>query len=89
MDLLVTGKTDKETAELVNLSRTCVTKWLLYDPVFQAALNRRREEVWGTDIGVLTELVLPGGASWRYTDRRCWCSYWRLTARKQPLGRNP
>jgi hypothetical protein len=57
VDLLVGGKTDKETAELLNLSRTCVTKWRLYDPVFQAALNRRRAEVWAVGIDLLRSLV--------------------------------
>jgi hypothetical protein len=57
IDLLAAGKTDKETAELLNLSRTCITKWRLYDPVFQAALNRRRAEVWGTGIDRLRSLV--------------------------------
>src|SRR5262245_53469627 len=57
IDVLVTGKTDKETAELLNLSRTCVTKWRLYDPVFQAALNRRRAEVWGSGIDRLRSLI--------------------------------
>jgi hypothetical protein len=47
IDLLAAGKTDQETAELLELHRTTVTKWRLYDPVFQAALNRRRAEIWG------------------------------------------
>jgi hypothetical protein len=57
VDLLVSGKTDKETAELLNLSRTCITKWRLYDPVFQAALNRRRAEVWSGAIDKLRGLI--------------------------------
>jgi hypothetical protein len=57
IDLLVTGKTDKETAELLSLSRTCITKWRLYDPVFQAALNRRRAEVWASGIDRLRALI--------------------------------
>jgi hypothetical protein len=57
IDLLVTGKTDKETAELLGLSRTCVTKWRLYDPVFQATLNQRRREVWGVGIDRLRALI--------------------------------
>jgi hypothetical protein len=57
IDLLVTGKTDKETAEALNLSRTCVTKWRLYDPHFQAALNCRRREVWGAGIDRLRSLI--------------------------------
>jgi hypothetical protein len=57
VDLLASGKTDKETAELLNLSRTCVTKWRLYDPSFQAALNVRRAEVWGAGVDRLRSLV--------------------------------
>jgi hypothetical protein len=57
IDLLVTGKTDTEVAELLRLSRTCVTKWRLYDPVFQAALNRCRAEVWGQGIDRLRALI--------------------------------
>jgi hypothetical protein len=57
IDLLASGKTDKETAELLNLSRTCITKWRLYDPVFQAALNLRRAEVWGAGINRLRSLI--------------------------------
>jgi hypothetical protein len=57
IDLLAAGKTDKETAELLNLSRTCVTKWRLYDPVFQAALNQRRAEVWSAGADRLRSLI--------------------------------
>jgi hypothetical protein len=57
IDLLASGKTDKETAELLSLSRTCVTKWRLYSPTFQAALNRRRAEVWGAGIDRLRNLI--------------------------------
>jgi hypothetical protein len=57
IDLLAGGKTDTETAELLNLSRTCVTKWRLYDPVFQAALNVRRAEVWGAGVDRLRSLI--------------------------------
>ena len=57
VDLLASGKNDTETAEQLNLSRTCVTKWRLYDPVFQAALNQRRAEVWGAGIDRLRALI--------------------------------
>src|SRR6516162_3182970 len=57
IDLLASGKTDKETAELLSLSRTCVSKWRLYSPEFQAALNRRRAEVWGAGIDRLRCLI--------------------------------
>jgi hypothetical protein len=57
IDLLVSGKTDTEAAELLKLSRTCITKWRLYSPEFQAALNRRRAEVWGSGIDRLRSLI--------------------------------
>ncbi len=57
IDLLASGKTDKETADLLKLSRTCVTKWRLYDPVFQAALNQLRAAVWGTGLDRLRSLI--------------------------------
>jgi hypothetical protein len=57
VDLLAAGKNDTETAKALNLSRTCVTKWRLYDPVFQAALNVRRAEVWGAGIDRLRSLI--------------------------------
>jgi hypothetical protein len=57
IDLLAAGKTDQETADLLKLHRTTVTKWRLYDPVFQAALNRRRAEVWGAAADRLQSLI--------------------------------
>jgi hypothetical protein len=47
VDLLASGKTDTETAELLKLNRVSVTRWRLYDPAFQAALNVRRADIWG------------------------------------------
>jgi hypothetical protein len=57
VDLLAAGKTDKETAELLSLSRVCVTKWRLYDPAFQAALNVRRAEIWSVGAARLRALI--------------------------------
>jgi hypothetical protein len=57
VDLLASGKTDTEAADLLGLSRTCITKWRLYDPVFQAGLNQRRAEVWGAGIDRLRSLI--------------------------------
>jgi len=34
IDLLVTGKTDQEVADLVGVSRSTVTFWRLYNPTF-------------------------------------------------------
>ncbi len=57
IDLLAAGKNDTETAAALGLSRTCVTKWRLYSPPFQAALNRRRAEVWADGAEKLRALV--------------------------------
>jgi hypothetical protein len=57
IDLLVSGKNDRETAAALGLNRVTVSKWRLYDPVFQAGLNARREEVWGAGIDRLRSLV--------------------------------
>jgi hypothetical protein len=57
IDLLVTGKTDTEAAAVLNLHRTTVTKWRLYDPVFQAELNVRRAEVWSAGANRLQSLI--------------------------------
>ena len=48
IDLLVQGKSDQETASAVGVNRVTVTKWRLYDVWFQAELNRRRQDLWGT-----------------------------------------
>jgi hypothetical protein len=57
VDLLASGKTDTEAAGLLGLHRTTVSKWRAYDPVFQAALNRRRAEVWASGVDRLRSLV--------------------------------
>src|SRR5262249_40639442 len=57
IDLLAAGKTDSEVAELLQLSRPTVSKWRLYDPHFQAALHRRRAEIWGAAGDRLRSLV--------------------------------
>jgi hypothetical protein len=48
IDLLVIGNSDFQVATQLGLHRVTVTRWRLYNHVFQAALNRRRHEVWGT-----------------------------------------
>jgi len=58
IDLLVTGLTDPTVAQRVGVSRTTVTKWRLYDPLFQAALNHQRRVQWsGASDGL--RAVLP------------------------------
>jgi hypothetical protein len=57
IDLLVVGKTDQETAEAVGVTRQTVNGWRNKDPWFQAELNRRRQEVWGTAVDSLRALL--------------------------------
>jgi hypothetical protein len=57
VDLLAAGNNDTETAKQLGLSRTAVTKWRLYDVTFQAALNRRRAEIWGAAGDKLRALI--------------------------------
>lgn len=47
IDVLITGKSDQAVADAVGVSRPTVTSWRLYDPYFQAELNKRRRETWG------------------------------------------
>jgi hypothetical protein len=57
LDLLVTGKTDQETAEAVGVNRVTVTKWRNYGAYFQAALNQRRREIFGVAVDRLRTLL--------------------------------
>lgn len=57
VELLAQGKTDKEVGETLNLPRTRVAKWRLYDPVFQAALNAYRTEIWAAALDRLRTLI--------------------------------
>jgi hypothetical protein len=58
VDLLASGMNDTQAAERLSLSRVTVTRWRCYDLEFQAALNRRRAEVWGVGVDRLRSLVL-------------------------------
>ena len=57
IDLLVQGKSDRETAEAVGVARQTVTEWRNGNPAFMAELNRRRQEVWGAQVERLRNLV--------------------------------
>jgi hypothetical protein len=46
VDLLATGKTITEAANTLGVARQTVSEWRNQDPVFEAALNARREELW-------------------------------------------
>jgi len=57
VDLLVVGKTDQETAEAVGVTRQTVCGWRNGKPYFQAALNRRRHDLWGVTVDQLRALL--------------------------------
>ena len=57
VELLAAGKTDKQTAESLSLPAELVTKWRLYDPVFQAALNACWVEGWQASIDRLRSMI--------------------------------
>jgi CRP-like cAMP-binding protein len=46
VDLLASGKTVTDAATAVEVTRQTVSEWLNHHPGFQAALNRRRQELW-------------------------------------------
>src|SRR5215813_12368666 len=46
IDLLVTGKNLQDTADAIGVQRPTVSQWVNHHPGFQAALNRRRQELW-------------------------------------------
>jgi hypothetical protein len=45
IDLLILGKTDRETADLVGVRRETITKWH-QNPFFIAELNTKRDALW-------------------------------------------
>jgi hypothetical protein len=47
IDLLIAGRSDARAAAALGVHRVTVTRWRLYNHVFQAELNRRRQETWG------------------------------------------
>jgi len=57
IELLIVGKSDREVAEVVNVTRQTVSGWRLHDPFFQAELNRQRSELFGAAIDRLRNLV--------------------------------
>jgi len=57
IDLLVVGKTDLAVAEAVGKTRQTIGAWRLYHPDFQAALNKRRHEVWSVSADKLRSLL--------------------------------
>lgn len=57
VDLLLQGKSDREVAEAVGVSRQTVWEWRNRNAVFVAELNKRRQEIWGSQTERLRQLV--------------------------------
>ena len=57
VDVLAAGMGDQEVAAAVGVSRQTVNGWRNHNPAFQAALNVRRHEVWGSATDRLRALV--------------------------------
>ena len=57
VDLLVIGKTITDAAETIGVTRQTVSEWLNQHAGFQAAVNRRRQELWEELIDSLRNLV--------------------------------
>ncbi len=57
LDRLAMGSSVTAAAEAVGASRQTVSEWLNRNPAFQAALNRRRAEVWGETADRLRALL--------------------------------
>ncbi len=57
IELLITGKSDRETAEGCGVSRQTVTQWRNNQAEFIAELNRRRAALWESIIDRLRALV--------------------------------
>lgn len=56
LDLILAGQSDREVAAAVKRRRQTICEWR-HDPVFEAALNTRRSEIWGHSIDRLRGLL--------------------------------
>jgi hypothetical protein len=54
---ILTGKTDREIAETIGVSRETVTRWRNENPVFIAALNHERRQLWDASRNNVHSLV--------------------------------
>jgi hypothetical protein len=59
VDLLALGRTITEVAEAVGVTRQTVSGWRNQQPEFQAALNRKRRELWEAWRDRLRALLAP------------------------------
>ena len=57
IDLLLTGKNDREVAEFVGVERVTVNNWRNRKPEFIEELNRRRYELFESEMNRLRSLI--------------------------------
>ena len=57
IELIVQGKNDREVAEAVGVTRQTTWEWRQRNPDFIAALNDRRQQIWGGQTDRLRGLV--------------------------------
>lgn len=67
-DLLAAGASVTDAAASIGVARQTVSGWLHGDRVFQAALNRRREELWSRVTDRLRALLPEGNRGPRSRD---------------------
>jgi hypothetical protein len=57
IDALLTGKSDREVAELVGVTRWTVQQWRTQNPLFMASLSQRRETLFSGAVDRLRSLL--------------------------------
>jgi hypothetical protein len=57
IEMLIVGKSDRETAEACGVSRQTVNEWRNNNALFLAELNSRRAALWESDIDRLRSIV--------------------------------
>ena len=57
IELIVQGKNDREVAEAVEVTRQTAWEWRQRNPDFIAALNDRRQQIWGGQTDRLRRLA--------------------------------
>lgn len=58
IDLLITGKSDGETAKLVGVARQTVWNWRNNDILFYTELNKRRQDLWSANLERIRSLAI-------------------------------
>jgi hypothetical protein len=57
LPLVLAGRTDREVADVVGVGRQTIWRWRNEIPVFVAALNRERHELWASNSDRLRSLT--------------------------------